>query len=132
MTTDNANRFIAAFEILAPSDGSGLRILRQRGRSSAVIDLTVRDEWGVRIKSIIGLEGSRSGRGHALGSACYFADVFDVCLEAHPDVILRDVGGEAVPPEWLKAFGFLQTREGDFVRLPRSLMVLGTQNVVPC
>lgn len=121
MSSGNAARLLAAMEMLAAADGGGLRVFKVRGQSTCVAELGENRDGTVMLRSFVGLEGAPNGRDYALSAVCYFADVFDVCLTADDRSIFRDVGGGAVGSEWLQRHGFLSTRTGEQVRLPRSL-----------
>ena len=121
MSSGKTGRFLAAMEILAASGTDGLRMFRVRERSTCVAELLESEDGTVALRSLVGLEGAANGRAYALSSMCYLADVFDVCLTADEQAVFRDVGGDTCGSEWLARFGFMRTRDGDCVRLPRSL-----------
>lgn len=121
MNSENTRRFLAAMETLAASDDSGLRMFRVRGKSTCVANLAASPDGTVAVNSLVGLEGAPMGRAYALSGICYLADIFDTCLVADGESVFRDVGGGVAGSSWLQDFGFLTTRSGELVRLPRSL-----------
>lgn len=121
MNSEKTGRFLAAMEILAAAESDGLRMFRVRARSTCVGEILGNEDGSVALRSLVGLEGAANGRAYALSSICYLADVFDVCLTADERAVFRDVGGDTCGCEWLARFGFMRTRDGDRIRLPRSL-----------
>jgi hypothetical protein len=123
MTADKTERFLNALEILAHSDGSGLRIFKERMVSVCAANLSRSNDGTVAINSLVSLGGRRrDGRRVALAAINYLADVFDVTLVARDGVTLRDIGGRSDGADWLASSGFLRLiGEPCVVRLPQSL-----------
>lgn len=123
MTADKTERFLAALEILAPSDSSGLRIFKERMVSVCAANLSRSNDGTVAINSLVSLGGRRrDGRRVALAAINYLADVFDVTLMVDDSVVLRNIGGGSDAPDWLERSGFVWPRgEACLFRLPQSI-----------